>query len=121
MRMTFSIDEDVARLDIAMNHAVLVGVMDGARHRGHQSRHTFLHPRPLSLGPRFQRRSNLTPGELLGETLALDEPHADEGLSFRTANLKDRHDVWMFQSGGRLRFCLLYTSDAADERSSVDL
>jgi hypothetical protein len=32
--------------------------VDGVRHRGHQSRHALLHPRPLRLRPRFQWRSN---------------------------------------------------------------
>ena len=42
-------------------------------------------------------------------------------LSFARAFLEGRGGEDAFYEGERLWYCLLYTSDAADERSSVDL
>ena len=98
VRLPGGVQQDVRRLQIAMQDAALMGVMDRSGHR-RQQRAAFrcsamLAARTRSLPCPF-RRCQAAP---------LDQLHAEEVLAFVFADLIDGHDVRMIQVGGGLGF-----------------
>ena len=87
-RVAVLVEEDVGRLEVAVDHAALVGVLDGLGDLADQ-------PGGLARGQR-------TVGKALGEALPLDETHLKVMLALVLANLVDRHDAGMVEVGGRL-------------------
>ena len=71
-----------------MQDAALVGVVHGTRDEGHQ---------PCRGAGTLQK-----PGNIVGQTSPLDEPHAEVLPAEVLANLVNRHDMGMVEPGGRL-------------------
>ena len=71
-----------------MDHAALVGVLDGLGDPAHQR------------GGLAGRQRAV--GQALGEALPLDEAHREVMLALVLADLVDRHDARMVEVGGRL-------------------
>ena len=90
MRLALDIDEDVSRLDVAMQHPVFMSVMDNTRDPRDQLR---------SLADR-QRRA---PNDFI-ELAALNEFHTEVTGAIALANFIDRNDAWMVEAGGSFRF-----------------
>ena len=88
LRLALPVEQDVGRLEVAVDDAALVGVVDGLGHLGHQP-------------GRLARRQRAV-GGLLGQAAALDEAHAEVVLALVLADLVDRHDVGVVEVGGRL-------------------
>ena len=82
--------QDVRGLQVAVEEALAVGVMDGRRQLGHEPRR----------GPGIAG----IPGALLGEVASVDELHAEEGDAVELVDLVDRHDVGVVEVGGELGF-----------------
>src|SRR5678816_2744607 len=97
-------------------------------------RHAEIDAEPIAANARLGAYTNFV--NLLGWcALALPASFADSGLPFGVTFIAPRgHDAALARFGARWqahvdlplgattrRLCLLYTSDAADERSSVDL
>src|SRR5689334_3923125 len=90
MRFAPGIDENVPRLDVAMEHSVLVRVMHGARNLRNQLR---------SLADRQGR----APDHFI-ELAALDEFHAEVARALPLTDLVNRHDAGVIEPGGGSRF-----------------
>ena len=82
------VEQDVGRLEVAVDDAVLVGVLRRPRRPADQLR-------PPRAGAAGRRRP-------LRQALALDEPHAEVMLPVVLADLVDRHDAGMVEVGGGL-------------------
>ena len=82
------VEEDVGRLEVAVDHAVPMGILD-------------------RLGDLHQQRGGLawrqrSVGDLLRQALPLDEAHREIMLALVLADLEDRHDPRMIEVGRRL-------------------
>ena len=87
-RVAFLVEQDVARLEVAVDHAALVGIVDRVGHRGHQRGRLAGRQRPV--------------GQPLRQALALDEAHREVVLALVLADLVDRHDARVVEVGRRL-------------------
>src|SRR5262245_66591556 len=83
MGLAGRVEHDVARLDVSMQHAALMSVMNGTSHRGQQSRG--------ALERRRAARQRLT------ERLPLDQTHREKVPSVLLRDFVDRNDVRMIQ------------------------
>ncbi len=92
VRMAFPVDEDVRRLQVAVEDASQVGVLDGLGGLDHQG--------GCGTGPFAERF------ELIGEVAPLDELHAEIALAVVLAHLVDRHDAGVVEQGDRLGLVL---------------
>ena len=88
MRLALRVEEDVVRLEVAVQHAVLVRVVDGARDLREQA------------GGGFRRQPALTHPRR--ERAALDEPHGKEMPAVVMPDLEDGDDVRMLEPRRRL-------------------
>ncbi len=77
------VDQDVRRLQVAVQDAPLVGVMNGLGDGGHQ--------------PGRGREIGGEVAQPLVQAAARDQLHAEEALARRLAHLVDRHDVGMVE------------------------
>ena len=91
-------EEDVAGLNVAMDHPVAVGVVEGVGHR------------PEDLAERVGGEGAVAQDPLI-ERLAIEQLHGDVGHAIVLADIVDRHNVWVFQ--GRRRHRL--TGEALDQ------
>ena len=82
------VDQDVGRLEVAMQDMVLMGVLHGQGDLLHE------------LGRPSRGRVAL--GDRLGQARPLDEPHAEVVLPVSLANFVDGHDRGMVEAGGSL-------------------
>ena len=82
------VEQDVGRLQVAVDHAALVGVFDRLGDLRHQ------------LGRLAGRQRAV--GQPLREALPFDETHGEIMLPLVLADLVDRHDPGMIEIGGRL-------------------
>ena len=89
VRLALGVEQDVGRLEVAVQDAPLVGVVHRLGRLGHQ-------PRPRPSG------RPCTVGEPVGEAAALDQLHAEVVLAVVLADLVDRHDVRVVERGDRL-------------------
>ena len=85
-----ALQQDVLRLDIAVDDAVLVGVVDGLGHLLHES------------GRRLRGRRPIVQQVL--QTAAGDQRHGEKRLVFVLADLEDGHDAGMVQFRGGAGF-----------------
>ena len=90
MRFAFSIEQNVSRLDVAMQNAVLVRVMNSARHFRNEFR-------------RAPDRHRLAPGDFI-KLAAFDELHAEVARAIALADFVNRNDAGMIQTGGGFGF-----------------
>jgi hypothetical protein len=90
LHRAFLVDHDVRGLDVAVDHAHAVRIL--------QSRAQLIHDLELA-----HHRQDGTPLEERGERLALDVLHGDERLAVLVAELEDRDDVAVLQLAGRPR------------------
>ena len=90
MRSPVVVEQDVGWLQVTVNDAPLVSVMDGSRRLGDE------------LGRLTGGRP--TVGRALGQAAARDVFHAEKGLPLMFAYFVDRHNAWMVEAGGRFRF-----------------
>ena len=90
MRFTVFIEQDVPWLDVAMQNAVLMRVVHGARYFCNQ-----LH--------RLPDRHRLT-SHYFVKLAAFDEVHAEVALTIALADLVNRNDARMFEAGCGFRF-----------------
>ena len=90
MRFAFRIEQNIPWLDVAMQNAVLVGVMHGPR----QLRDQFCGT---------PDRNRLFPRDLV-ELAAFDQIHAEVAITVALADFVNRDDEWMVQAGGCLSF-----------------
>ena len=90
MRFAVGVDDDVVRFEVPVQDAVLVGVMDGMGEGRDDARAAFGGKRAI--------------GEFPVEAAAVDPAHAEERLAGMFPDLVDRHDVRVFEVGGRLGF-----------------
>ena len=88
MRFAFFIKQDVSRLDVSMQNAVLVGVMHGAR----QFRDEF---RCATDGYR------LAPNHFV-QLAAFDQIHAEVTATVALPDFMNWNDGWMVETGGCL-------------------
>jgi hypothetical protein len=88
MGVAVLVQQDVGRLEVAVNHAALVRVVDGLSHLHHER------------GRLAQREGSA--GQALGQALPFDEAHGEIMLPLMLADLVDRHDPRMVQVGRRL-------------------
>ena len=84
-RVAVLVEQDVARLEVAVNHAALVGIVDRFGNRGHQR------------GRLAGRKRSV--GQPLGQALALDEAHREVVLALVLADLEDRDDPGVIEIG----------------------
>ncbi len=89
-RLVKRVDEHVGRLEVAVQDAVLMRIVDG-------------------LGDDLDVARGTGGGQWLaggepGEALALDKIHGEEGPTLVRANFVDGDDVCVLQTGGRRRF-----------------
>ena len=92
MGLHLGVHQDIGRLQIAVEDAPLVGVMDGACRHRHQ--------------PGRAARVGSVAFEPLVQTLPGDQLHAEIVLIFIPADLEDRHDVGVVEPGDRLGLVL---------------
>src|SRR6266536_65494 len=92
MRFAFCIDENVARLDVAVQDAVFVRMMNRARQFGDAFR-------------RSASRNGLALGHFI-ESSAIDELHAEVAGTLALAHFVNGNDARMVQAGGRLGFLM---------------
>jgi hypothetical protein len=90
MRFAFGIDENVARLNVAVQDAVFMRVMHGARQLRDEFRCTA--SRYRSAFCHFI------------ELPAVDEFHAEVARTLAFAHIVNRNNAWMIQVGCRLGF-----------------
>jgi hypothetical protein len=83
--LSLGAQEDVGGLEVAVQDAPLVGVVDGPGHRRHQPR------RPLGVVGEAR--------QVPVQAAAVDQLHAVEPLPVRLADLVDRHDGRVFELG----------------------
>ena len=88
MRLVIRVEQDVRRLEVAVQHAALMGVMDRPRHLHHD------------LGRRPRPRGETI--EFPGQAAALEQFHAEVQLPVPLAHLVDRHDPRVVQERHRL-------------------
>ena len=86
--LPFGVEQDVGRLQVAVDHPALVGELDGFRHLHHQ----------LGGLPGQQRAI----GQAVGEALTLDEAHTEVMLALVLADLVNRHDAGVIKVGRSL-------------------
>ena len=79
VRLALVVEQDVGRLEVAVEDAALVGVVDG--------------PAASATSRAAARGSFCEAVEPLGEAAALDQLHAEVVLALVLADLVDRHDV----------------------------
>ena len=84
----FLVEQDVVRLEVAMDDASIMGVLDRLGDLLHQRRR-------LARGQR-------SVGDLLRQAGALDEAHAEIVLVVVLTGLVDRHDRRVLEPGGGL-------------------
>ncbi len=89
VRLAAGIEEDVGRLEVAVQDAVPVGLMHRPRHRGHQA----------GGGPAVAGQ----PRQVAVEAAAVDQLHGEEGVALMPTGLVDGHDVGVIQAGQRPR------------------
>ncbi len=82
-------EQDVGRLEVAVDDPALVGGLDGLGYRGHQGG---------GLAGRLRRARHH-----LGQAAALDEFHGEVRPAVQVADLVDLHDVRMAQAGHGFR------------------
>src|SRR5206468_3367959 len=90
MRFALLIQQNVSRLDVSMQNAVLMGVMHDARHLSYQ----FC---------RLPDRHRLAPDYFI-ELAAFDELHAEIARAIALADLVDWNDTGMLQPRCRFGF-----------------
>ena len=90
MRFALDVEQNISRLDIAMNDSALMRVVRGAGEARDD-----LHRAP--------QRQRFAPNELI-ELSAFDELHAVKAGAVVFADIVDRHDPRVLQTGGRLGF-----------------
>ena len=90
MRLAVRIEQHVPRLDVAMENAVFMRVMDSARHLGDEFRRL----------PDRHRRSS----DYFVELAAFDEFHAEVAATVALADFVDWNNAWMLKAGGCFRF-----------------
>ena len=90
--VAFGVDQDVRRLQIAVENAAHVGVVDRLGRLGQERRR----------GPGI----GLERGELLGEVAPLDQLHAEIALAVVLADLVDRDDPRVIEQGDGLGLVL---------------
>src|SRR4029077_8055430 len=89
MRFAFCIQQDVPRLDIAMQYPVFMRVL-------HRAGHLRYYLRPL---PDRDRRAP----DYFIKLAAFDELHAEVTLTFALAHLVNGNNAWMFEAGSSFR------------------
>ena len=82
--------QDVGRLQVAVQDAAFVSVMDRAGHGRHQ--------------PRGRARVVGVTLDMVGQVAAFNQFHAEVVVAFVFADLVDRHDMRMIQVRGRFGF-----------------
>ena len=82
--------QDVGRLQVAVQDAAFVSIMDGAGHGRHQ--------------PRGGARVLGVPLDLRGQVAAINQLHAEVVVAFVFADLVDRHDMRMIEVRGGFGF-----------------
>ena len=87
-RMARAVNQNVGRLEIAVQQPVAMGFGNRTAHGQEQSGRLARGERPL--------------GNLAGESRPFDELHAEERLPFVVADFVHRGDVGMMQAGSRL-------------------
>ena len=92
VRLALLVDQDVGRLEVAVQDAPLVGVVHRLGRLGHQPRR----------GPRVVAVAV----EPAGQAAAGDQLHAEVALAVVLADLVDRHDVGVVQRRDRLGLVL---------------
>ena len=90
VRPAVDVDQDVGRLEIAMQHAPAMGKRHRAANRGQQR------------GRLARRHRSL--GQPLGQRRAGDILHGEEGLARLLADFVNRHDARMVELSGRFGF-----------------
>ena len=89
MRPARAVEQDIGRLQVAVEDPALVGVV----HRAGDDR------QQLGRGPRVMGE----PRQLAGEAAPLDQPHGEVVLTLVLADLIERHDVRDGRAGRRSR------------------
>ena len=101
-----ALQQNVLRLDVAMDHATLVGVLQRIRHFTRNAQ-------------RVIHRELTLPIESAAQRLAVDERHHVEQLTIGAAAVEQRQDVRMLQRGGKLD--LLKKPLRADDRTELGM
>ena len=86
-------EQQVLRLDVPVDHAVLVGVLEGLRRLARDPERIVQRELPLAAQP-------------VAEALALDVGHGEPELARGLAGVVDRQDVGMLEPGGELDLAL---------------
>src|SRR3990167_223213 len=94
-------NENVAGLDIAVNHLMLVGVGERTKQLGHQAHN-------------FRQRQSGSPAQNLAEFVARQELHDDKWRAFNLAVVMNGDDMRMRQLSGRLRLPFETGSDVGN-------
>ncbi len=95
-------DDDVPRLDVAVQHAPAVRVVDGVADVDEPPQQLAQLQRPAS-GVALQRLVGVEALDRLLEAVALDEPHRVVGTAVAVGTQAvDRHDAGVFQAAGDL-------------------
>ena len=109
MRAALSIEQDVARLEVPVQDAALMGVMNGASNRGDEFRRILQlvasDVRRLILNFGFRNQSLLTSAATsngLREICSFDQLHAEEVMTLVFTNFENGNDVRMIEFGGSL-------------------
>ncbi|MCI0681723.1 MAG: hypothetical protein L0Y71_06440 [Gemmataceae bacterium] len=92
VRLAPGIEQDVARLEVAVEDAVLMGVMDRPRHLGQQR------DRGLRVSDKLRRAPR--------QADAVDQLHAEVVLPFVFTDFIDRHNVRVVEIGRRFRLAM---------------
>src|SRR5207247_1491888 len=90
----YTFEKDIAGLEVAVQDAALMSIVNGACHRRNQSGRLALLRLP---DPRF-------PTPDLRQTPAFHQLHAEKVLSFVLADLVNWHDVRMVEAGSGFGF-----------------
>ena len=97
-------DDDVGRLDVAVDHAAGVGVLDGVADVDEPTQERPQGERAPA-GVVFHHRIGVEGGDGVLEGVAADEPHGVVGTATAiAAEAVDRHDPRMFEASGDLGF-----------------
>src|SRR5215468_9307167 len=89
MRFALCIEQNGPRFNVAVQNAMLVCVVNGARHLGDQFH-------------RASRRHRFTPDYFI-ELSAFDEFHAEVTGAIALADFVNRNNPWMLETGGSFR------------------